>query len=143
MSWMKQIENWSTTHHPKWLVFLRVILGLCLFAKGISFLNNSLSLQQLLAGSSLENYPLLPQLITWVNLLGGVLIVMGLFTRTVCLIQIPILLGAIIFVHFKKGMYAVDGDLNFTIIILLLLFVFFIEGGGRISLDNYFKTTDR
>ena len=143
MNLMKQIENWSTTHHHKWLVFLRAILGVCLFAKGISFLSNSLSLQQLLAGSSLENYPLLPQLITWANLLGGVLIVMGLFTRTACLIQIPILLGAIIFVHFKRGMYAVDTDLNFTIIILLLLFVFFIEGGGRISLDNYFKTVDR
>lgn len=140
---MSQLQQWSTTHHPRWLVFLRVILGLCLFAKGVSFLSDSLQLQQLIEGSSLQNYPWLPQFITWVNLLGGALIVMGLFTRLSCLIQIPILIGAIVFIHFKRGMYAVDTDLNFTIVILVLLCVFFVEGGGKISLDNYFNTNKK
>ncbi|UEG49930.1 DoxX family protein [Ferruginibacter lapsinanis] len=140
---MSQIQHWSTTHHPRWLVFLRVILGLCLFAKGVAFLSDSLQLQQLIEGSSLQNYPWLPQFITWANLLGGALIVMGLFTRISCLVQIPILIGAIVFIHFKRGMYAVDTDLNFTIVILLLLLVFLVEGGGRISLDNYFETNKK
>lgn len=143
MQLMSQLQQWSTTHHPRWLVFLRVILGLCLFAKGVSFLSDSLQLQQLIEGSSLQNYPWLPQFITWVNLLGGALIVMGLFTRLSCLIQIPILIGAIVFIHFKRGMYAVDTDLNFTIVILVLLCVFFVEGGGKISLDNYFNTNKK
>lgn len=140
MSLIHQIENWGTAHHPRWLVFLRVALGLCLFVKGVSFLSDSLHLQQLLEGSSLQYYPWLPQFITWANLLGGVLIVMGLFTRIACVIQIPILLGAIIFIHLKRGMYSGDTDIVFTLIILLLLIIFFVEGSGKFSLDKYFKT---
>lgn len=134
------IERWSSTHHPKWLVFLRVALGLCLFIKGISFLQDSLSLQRLVEGIDFGKWTWLPMLITWVHLLGGAFIVVGLFTRLSCLAQIPILLGAVFLVNLKhQDPYFSGSDLGFSIIVLLLLVVFFIEGGGRISLDHYFK----
>jgi len=141
MYFMDKIESWSSTHHPKWFVFLRVLLGLCLFVKGVSFMGNAMLLQQIIdESSSLNNFTWLPQVITWAHLLGGFLIVVGLFIRLACLLQIPILLGAIIFVHVKNGFISFNTDLIFSIFILLLLIVFFIEGGGKISLDQYFKT---
>ena len=134
------IEKWSSTHHPRWLVFLRVTLGLCLFIKGISFLQDSIGLQRIVEGINFGAYTWLPMLITWVHLLGGAFIVVGLFTRFCCLVQMPILLGAIFLVNLKyRDPYFSGSDLGFSIIVLLLLIVFFVEGGGRLSLDNYFK----
>ena len=44
MSLMHQMNEWSSKHHPKWLVVLRVVLGLCLLLKGLSFIQNSVLL---------------------------------------------------------------------------------------------------
>lgn len=142
MNILQQIEKWSSAHNPKWLVFIRVLLGLCLFIKGVSFLNNILYLQQLLERSglgTLDNSIWLAPIITWIHILGGVLIIVGLFTRIAIVAQIPIVAGAIIFVNSRTGIFAGQSDLLFSIVVLLLLLFFFIEGGGRISMDNYVK----
>jgi putative oxidoreductase len=140
MIFIRRIDKWSSTHHPWWLVFLRVILGGCLFVKGMSFLQDAQYLENLIAGTRFNsnNNILLAQIITWVHLLGGTFIVIGFFTRLSVLLQIPILLGAIIFVNAKMG-FSPGSELGFALLILLLLIVFFIEGGGPLSLDNYFK----
>ena len=73
------------------------------------------------------------------HLLGGILIIAGLFTRLMCLLQIPVLVGAVFFINMKNGVFTGNSEFEFSIIILLLLIVFFIEGGGPLSLDSYFK----
>ena len=141
MGAVHQIETWSARHHPKWLVVFRVALGLCLFIKGIQFIYNSILLDRIFAGSAfLSNFSWLSAIIPYVHLLGGALLVPGLFTRFICLIHIPILLGAVFFVNIKQGFFSGGSDLLFSIVILLLLCLFAIEGGGRFSLDHrYFN----
>lgn len=140
MSLMHQMNDWSNKHHPQWLVVLRVVLGLCLFFKGFGFIQNSVELTSFFSETSyFQKAPWLNTVIPWVHLLGGSMIIVGLFTRLWTLTQIPILLGAIFFVNAKTGAFAGESDLMFPIIILVLLVLFFIEGGGPISLDNYFK----
>ena len=73
------------------------------------------------------------------EVVGGFFIVIGLFTRWAALIQIPILLGAVFFVNVPKGIFAGQSELGLSIIILLLLCFFFVEGGGPISMDDYFR----
>lgn len=137
---LQQLEKWSITHHPQWLVFLRVPLGIALFSKGIIFLNDSVSLGTLLTDSGLTSSPgWLIIFITWIHLLGGFLIIIGLFTRLAIALQIPILLGAVIFVNAPRGIFAAESEFGFSLVILLLLIFFFTEGGGPLSLDNYFK----
>jgi len=137
---LHQLDQWSITHHPRWLVFLRVALGIALFLKGISFLSNTLALETLLAESSLSLSPAwLILLITWVHLLGGFLIIIGLLTRWAVIMQIPILLGAVIFINVPRGIFAAESEFAFSLVILLLLIFFFAEGGGPLSLDNYFR----
>jgi len=142
MSIVRQIEKWSSTHNPKWLVFIRVTLGLCLFIKGVSFLNNISYLQQLLERSGISmvdnNFWIAP-IITWIHILGGALIIVGLFTRMAIVAQIPIVAGAIVLINSKNGIFAGQSDLIFSIVVLLLLLFFFVEGGGQISMDNYVK----
>jgi putative oxidoreductase len=137
MDAVHQIEAWSARHNPKWLVVLRAGLGFCLFIKGIQFIYNSILLDQIFAGSPfLSKVSWLSTIIPYIHLLGGALIIAGLFTRFVCLIHIPILLGAIFLVNMKEGFFSGGSDLPFSIIILTFLFFFLVEGGGYFSLDH-------
>lgn len=139
MDTLRNIQQWSITHHPRWLVILRVALGLLLFAKGITFISNTTLLERLLSGSAFANSTgWLAIVITWANLLGGFMLTVGLMTRLVALLQIPILLGAIIFINAQKGGFAAESELPLAIVALLLLIFFLIEGSGPLSLDGYF-----
>ncbi|WP_385887159.1 DoxX family protein [Terrimonas alba] len=144
MGMLHQLEEWSTTHHPRWLVFLRVALGICLIIKGISFMNDSVGLESLLAETSMGfTNTWLPIFITWVHMLGGFFIIVGLFTRVATLFLIPVLLGAVFFVNIPRGIFAPGSEFGFSLVVLLLLIFFFIEGGGPLSLDDYFKRNPR
>ena len=144
MGLLHRLDHWSVTHHPKWLVLLRVALGISLFIKGISFLSNSVALEQVITNSILgKNAIWLSSVIVWLHLFGGFMISIGLFTRLAVALQIPILAGAVIFVNASRGLFAGESELSFSIIILALLIFFFVEGGGPISLDSYFRKHPR
>ncbi|HEY4874589.1 MAG TPA: DoxX family protein [Puia sp.] len=142
MGTLQQIKHWSITHHPRWLVVLRVALGISLFVKGIFFMMNAVTLQELISSDTVTSKGLnwLPLFITWAHLLGGFLIIIGLFTRVAVIFQIPILIGAVIFIMAKEKMFGPGSELLFAFVILVLLFLFLIEGSGPISLDNYFAS---
>ncbi|MGK2860619.1 MAG: DoxX family protein [Chitinophagaceae bacterium] len=140
MGTLQQLEKWSSTHHPRWLIFLRVILGICLIIKGISFMDDSVTLESMLTDTKLgTTNGWLPLIITWLHLLGGFFIILGLFTRWSTLLLIPVLLGAVLFINLPRGIFAPGSEFGFSLAILLLLIVFFIEGGGPFSMDNYFR----
>ena len=121
-------------NHPKWLVVFRIILGLSLFLKGIQFIENKTLLQKVVNETAvLNDYFWLQTLIPWINIFGGAFILIGLFTRFACLIQIPILIGAIVSVNSKTGLFAGESELAFSIIILSLLILFIVEGDGLLS----------
>ena len=137
---LHQLEKWSTTHHPRWLVFLRVVLGICLIIKGISFMDDSVTLETILTETSLGSAnEWLPIIITWLHLLGGFFIIIGLFTRLSTLLLIPVLLVAVLFINLPRGIFAPGSEFGFSLAVLILLIVFFIEGGGPLSLDDYFR----
>jgi len=142
MTTMQQLRNWSAAHHPRWLVIVRIGLGLFLMAKGINFMRDSTLLDRLLYGSVTladNETHWLPLIITWANLLGGFMILIGLWTRLMCLLQLPILIGAIIFINSQKGGFAPESELGLAILTLILVIFFLIEGSGPLSLDAYFE----
>jgi len=144
MGTLQQLERWSTTHHPRWLVFLRVALGICLIIKGISFMNDSVVLESMLHGTSLVyTGGWLPIIVTWLHLLGGFFIIIGLFTRLSTLLLIPVLLVAVLFINLPRGIFSPGSEFGFSLAVLILLIVFFIEGGGPLSLDDYFRRNPR
>jgi len=140
MNTLQQIHRWSLTHHPRWLIVFRVALGICLFVKGISFMVNATSLQSAIQNSIFPtNSALFIILITWAHLLGGFLIIIGLLTRWAVLLQIPILFGAVFFINAQKDMSTSGSEFGFSLLLLLMLLFFLIEGGGPLSLDDYFR----
>ena len=137
MTYLQQLNQWSIRHHPRWFVVLRVFLAITLIIKGIQFIKNKTELELLVHHSAFtENFQWLNTAIPWLHLLGGSLLLAGLFTRLSVLLQIPILVGAVFFVHAKQGLFAGESDLLFSVIVLILLLLFLIEGGGPFSLDN-------
>ena len=93
MTILHQLDKWSITH-PRLLLLLRVALGNALPWKGISFISDMMSLKTLLSQS---NFSFLPDwialVITWIHLLCGFIITIGLFTRLSALVQTPFLSG--------------------------------------------------
>ena len=139
MTILHQLDRWSTTH-PRLLLLLRAALGIALTSKGISFISDMVSFKAFLAGSSFSFLPdWVALVVTWIHLLCGFLITIGLFTRVSALIQIPILIGAVI-INASTGIFTSGSELIYSLLILVLLVFFLFEGGGELSLDNYIKT---
>jgi uncharacterized membrane protein YphA (DoxX/SURF4 family) len=138
MAILHQIDKWSTTH-PRLLLFLRAALGIALTSKGIEFMSDIMSLRAVLSSSSFHFLPdWMALVITWVHLLCGFLITIGLFTRLSALIQIPILIGAVI-INASAGVFTSGSELIYSLLILVLLIFFVFEGGGELSVDDYAK----
>ena len=142
MNAIGKLENWTDHHHPEWIDFFRIVLGLFLIIKGIAFVNNSNLLEaMILTTQSQFIYFIYSVYTTIVLLVGGLLITFGLITRVVALFELPILIVEIFFVNFPNVFSAVNHKLYLSIITLLLLLFFMIYGSGPLSSDNLLRKT--
>ena len=95
-----RIQNWGDRHHPKILDVIRMVLGLFLFIKGVIFFNNAAYLRYLIIENkaireSPEIITALIYYVTYMHIVGGALIFLGLYTRLWALLQFPIVFGAV------------------------------------------------
>ncbi|MEN9571848.1 MAG: hypothetical protein RL172_3079 [Bacteroidota bacterium] len=143
MGFIQQFKAWTDAHNPKWLALVRVALGAALLLKGVNFLNDLPGLDRLIEENNLTSYGnLISNSVPWIHIGGGFLIILGLFTRFAAFIQLPILVAAIFFINSKQGFFAGETDLIYSIVILILLLVFVIEGSGPLSLSTYFREVE-
>ena len=141
MNVIHKIENWGDAHQTKWLAFFRVILGAIIFFKGLYFVQNTEAIHAMLANSAVSIYSVFfAHCVALAHLVGGVLIALGLITRIAVAFQIPILLGAIIFVHSSQGFFYNQAELGLSIVVLAMLIFFFVFGSGRFSVDEFMRT---
>lgn len=136
MNLVQRLEHWGDTHHPRGLDIVRIALGIFLCYKGVEFLNNMSTMLDLMTRKmSFGSFTsvLMSNYIAFAHILGGVLLILGVLTRFACLIQIPILLGAIFFIDLSPDMYRPFSELILSIVVLLLLVCFLILGNGRLS----------
>lgn len=137
---MHRLEHWADTHHPLWVDFIRIGLGIFILAKGLMFIQDTDALVRMMQKSqfpwvsfSLVHY------VAFAHLAGGLFIAIGLVTRAAILFQIPILLGAVFFINPQRGFYSENTELWSSIIVLVLLVFFLIFGSGRFSVDHLIK----
>ncbi len=141
MNIFKKVEAWGDLHQSKWLSVFRVLLGLIIFFKGLFFAKNTDALHEMIANSAVSLYAMyLLSYVIMAQLVGGVLIVIGLITRGAILFIVPIVAGAIIFVNAQKGFYSIHSELGFSILILALLLFFLVFGSGKYSVDEFMRT---
>jgi uncharacterized membrane protein YphA (DoxX/SURF4 family) len=141
MNLVQRVEHWGDTHHPQWLDIVRIALGAFLCFKGVEYLYNMGTMLNLItnkmAFGSFSSM-LMSNYIAFAHLLGGILLILGVLTRFACLIQIPILLGAIFFVNLSPdNMYRPFSELILSIVVLLLLILFLVVGNGKWSMLKF------
>jgi len=140
MNVLQRLEFWGDRHHPKWADILRFALGIFLCYKGIEFLENMSTMISRMSGFLPNSYFALSMVghyVVFAHLVGGLMLAFGLLTRAACLLQIPILIGAIFFIN-QEEMFRPFQQLAVTIVVLAGLIYFLIAGNGPWSVDKYF-----
>lgn len=83
-----------------------------------------------------------PEMGTWYLILahglGGICLVLGLFTRWAALANVPLMLGALLFVHLKNGFWASNNPNGYEYVLVLLVatVTLVMTGGGALTLKR-------
>lgn len=139
MTIVEKVENWGNSHRVAALDYIRIVVGLFISYKGISFIFNIQDLYGLTASTDIKFASvMIAHYVLFFHTLGGPLIVLGIFTRAVCMLQIPILLGAVFLVNSQKGFLAMGNqmELGVSIVTLIAIIVLIIFGAGKLSIDH-------
>jgi uncharacterized membrane protein YphA (DoxX/SURF4 family) len=124
------------------LDLIRIYLGIGLMVRGGMFISHPEVLLDFLKRTHSWLLPLaLSQYVVAAHLCGGILLALGLGTRLAAAVQIPPLLGAVLFVHLHDGLLTGGQSLEFAALVLAMLSAFAVFGAGRVSLDAW--TTKR
>ena len=118
------------------LALLRVILGIVFIAHGGQKLFQY-GIAGVTQGFGQMGVPLpaiAAPVVTGVELLGGILLVVGLFTRVVASLTAIDMLGATLLVHLKNGFFGPMG-IEFTLTLCAASLAFVLAGPGAFSLD--------
>jgi putative oxidoreductase len=68
--------------------------------------------------------------------LGGICLALGLFTRWAALANVPVMLGALVFVHLKSGFWVYKGGYEYVLVLLVATLAVAMIGGGALSLKR-------
>jgi putative oxidoreductase len=134
------LEHWGETHHPAWLDIIRIALGVFFIIKAVQFLNNMSQFITDVGGTFAFNsfaLVMIAHLVVFVHLVGGLFIALGMFTRIGCIMQIPILIGALIFLANNRTALEPYSQWIITVVALLLSIFFLIEGNGPWSVERF------
>lgn len=119
-----------------WVDVIRVVLGALLLWRGIDFIVHLSGLAVSIEGFRIGmDGVVIAHLVILAHLGGGVLLLVGLVTRAAAALQLPILVGALIFVDFAQGYFA-DLSMAYTIFVLAMAIVATVFGSGRFSVDH-------
>jgi putative oxidoreductase len=135
-----QLEKWGDSHHPAALDILRVLLGVFLFTKGVSFISDTTASSALMKGMNFNLWSVTTvHYVAFAHIFGGILIAIGCLTRIAILFQIPVLIVAVFFANLRAGFAGINSEFWLSVFTLLLLILFLVMGSGKISFDNYLK----
>jgi uncharacterized membrane protein YphA (DoxX/SURF4 family) len=122
------------------LLLLRCALGILLWFKGLSYISHTPELEALIGTSRFASQShWIAGYVTWSHFFGGVMILLGLFTRFAIIVQLPVLIGAVFFVHAAHGVMTVDTQPVLSILVLILLIFYLVMGPGHHSMDWHIK----
>jgi putative oxidoreductase len=139
MNVISKIENWGNDHRPGFLDFFRIALGLFITYKGFSFIGDIENLKLTVEGVNLNFVGVsLAHYVVFAHVMGGPLLAVGLLTRIMCAIQLPIIAGAVLLVNYPKGFLSVGNhmELEISLVVLVGLIVFMVFGAGKFSIDE-------
>lgn len=141
MNTLQRIEYWVDHHHPVWLDFIRIIIGMLLITKGIAFILNKNEIVSMLAERSTEMSEFVAfyagHYVIVALIVGGIFVTIGFVTRWALLFQLPAIIGEIFMTDFHHDLFVLNSELNYLILILVLMVFFIFYGSGKVSFDHW------
>jgi uncharacterized membrane protein YphA (DoxX/SURF4 family) len=116
--------------------FLRIFLGGLLFIKGYFFIENINEIYGLIEENMEYSSFVIAHYVAIAHLVGGLMLIFGLYTRLASIVQLPVLIGAVFFIDAQNTMLATGSQFEYSLVVLVLLLVFMIYGGGKWSADH-------
>lgn len=136
MERVERLRGWLESHRPSLFEWLRIYLGIALFARGVAFFTNPTVLDVLLQGRSLPGDIFISNAVGLAHLAGGLLLTFGAVTRLAALVQLPVVLGAV-FLHARQGFSLTSPNLELALLVAFLLVLMVFHGGGKWSVDAW------
>ena len=136
MKFISEKFFWLDNNTSLAYALIRAFLGIALFVRGWILISDPAAMIELAGEDKIYWWY---SYITITHLVGGFLLAIGFFTRLASLLQIPILYGAVFMIHLKQGLLSVGQSLELSVLVLMLLLLYFIFGSGVLSVDNYLK----
>ena len=136
MKFISENFFWLDNNTSLAYALIRAFLGIALFVRGWILISDPAAMIELAGEDKIYWWY---SYITITHLVGGFLLAIGFFTRLASLLQIPILYGAVFMIHLKQGLLSVGQSLELSVLVLMLLLLYFIFGSGVLSVDNYLK----
>ena len=134
---IRSLNKWANAHSYYAVDTLRVVFGVFLFLKGVSFITEKQYLNEILREmGNFGSEMLLIHYIALAHMVGGVMIIIGLLTRWAIWVQLPIIISA--FVINFIGVFNLENLIQSSIA-LVLCFAFLLYGSGRHSSDYYLQ----
>lgn len=117
--------------------FVRIYLGVALFVRGALFIADPSRVIAFFGKTGDWFWPMLiAHYVGMAHLCGGLFLALGLLTRFAALAQVPVLVGAVFFVHWNQQLLSGDQSLELAGLVLALLVAFTAFGAGPLSVDQ-------
>ena len=129
-------QPWLVSNRHYAIEFLRIFLGGLLFIKGYFFIENINEIYGLIEENMQYSSFIIAHYVAVAHLVGGLMLLFGLYTRLATLVQLPVLIGAVFFIDAQDTMLATGSQFEYSLVVLVLLLVFMIYGGGKWSADH-------
>ena len=125
------------------LAILRVVVGIVFFMHGFQklFFMGFGGVAGMMQGLGVPAPGLFAVIVTFVELLGGLALILGLFTRVVAILLAVDMLVAILTVHLPNGFFTLpNGGYEFPLVLLAAGVALAIAGPGEAALDRMLAT---
>jgi putative oxidoreductase len=124
------------------LLIARVLLGVVLFAHGWQklLIYGIAQVHQQFETLGIPLAIISSSFVTFVEFVGGALLIVGALTPLVCLLHMIVMIGAASFVHVANGIFATDGGWELVGVIACCELLLATHGAGRYSVDRLVGT---
>ncbi|AOB31341.1 hypothetical protein AKI39_12560 [Bordetella sp. H567] len=139
MSSTNPAENFWTAWSPRALALLRIVTGLIYLQEGTAKI---LHWPHVAKFDSVQIYSLLG-FAGILDIVGALLLIVGLFTRWTAFILSGEMAFAYFMVFQPRGLFPVQNGGNDTVLLCFILLYLFFAGGGAYALDNLRGNTGR
>ncbi len=118
------------------LLFIRLVLAYGFFNPAMMKLKDITSIAEWFGSIGIPFPTLNAYLATGTEVLGVILLTLGLFTRLISIPLIITMIVAIVTVHGENGFEAGENGFEIPLYYIIMLFTLVVYGSGKISLDH-------